>query len=80
MKTDRLVVSSNGLTTRNLIYEQVDQRRGTRDFITTKPYAKLVATLATDRPDEEVAIPAFNPMASSATTRPLRGKISLAAN
>lgn len=62
MKTDRLVLSSKGLTTRNLIYEQVVQRRGTRDFITNKPYARLVATLATDRPDEDVALPAFNPI------------------
>jgi murein DD-endopeptidase MepM/ murein hydrolase activator NlpD len=61
LKTDRLVISSKGLTTRNLIYEQIVQRRGTRDFITTKPYARIVATLATERPEREVAIPAFNP-------------------
>ena len=37
------------------------QRRGARDFITTKPYARIVATLATDRPEDNVPIPAFNP-------------------
>lgn len=62
LKTDRLVVSSKGLTTRNLIYDRVEQRRGARDFITTKPYGKLVATLATERPEEEIAVPAFNPI------------------
>ncbi len=61
LKTDRLVISSKGMTTKHLISEQVVQRRGTRDFIATKPYVKLVATLATERPDEDVAIPAFNP-------------------
>jgi murein DD-endopeptidase MepM/ murein hydrolase activator NlpD len=61
LKTDRLIISSKGMTTKHLISEQVVQRRGTRDFIATKPYVKLVATLATERPDEEVAIPAFNP-------------------
>ena len=61
-KSDRLVVSSKGVTTRNLIYDRVEQRRGTQDFISTKPYAKLVATLATERPEQEVAVPAFNPM------------------
>ncbi len=61
-KADRLVVSSKGLTTRLLIYDRVEQRRGTQDFITTKPYAKLVATLATERPEEEIAVPAFNPI------------------
>ena len=50
------------MTTRNLIYDRVEQRRGTQDFISTKPYAKLVATLATERPEQEVAVPAFNPM------------------
>ncbi len=60
-KTDRLVVSSKGLTTRNLIYEQVVERRGTRDFISKKPYGRLIATLATERPDEDIPIPAFNP-------------------
>src|SRR5208337_4727071 len=48
--------------TRNLIYDRVEQRRGTQDFISTKPYAKLVATLATERPEKEIAVPAFNPM------------------
>ncbi len=62
LKTDRLVISSKGLTTRNLIYEQVVQRRGARDFIATKPYGKLTATLATERPENEIAIPAFNPV------------------
>ncbi len=61
-KTDRLVVTSKGLTTRNLIHEQVVQRRGARDFISTKPYARLVATLSTERPVVEVPIPAFNPI------------------
>ena len=61
LKTDRLVISSKGLTTKNLIYEQIVQHRGTGDFITKKPYVRLVATLATDRPEVDVAIPAFNP-------------------
>ncbi len=61
-KTGRLVVSSKGMTTRSLIYDRIEQRRGTHEFISTKPYAKIVATLATERPEEDVAIPAFNPM------------------
>ncbi len=40
LKTNRLVLSSKGLATRNLIQEQVVQRRGARDFITTKPYVR----------------------------------------
>jgi murein DD-endopeptidase MepM/ murein hydrolase activator NlpD len=61
MKTDRLVLSSKGLATKNLIYDQIIERRGTRDFMTTKAYAKVTATLPLDRPDDSVQIPPFNP-------------------
>jgi hypothetical protein len=60
IKTDRLVLSSKGLTTRNLISEQVEKRVGAQTYITTKPYGRLVATLATEQPDEKIKIPAFN--------------------
>ncbi|MGA7328215.1 MAG: M23 family metallopeptidase [Rhodomicrobium sp.] len=74
MKTDKLVISSKGLTTRNLIYEQVVQRRGARDYISSKPYARLIATLATERPDNEVSIPAFNPMSLFGNETPIARK------
>ncbi|MBI4724074.1 MAG: peptidoglycan DD-metalloendopeptidase family protein [Rhodomicrobium sp.] len=74
MKTDRLVISSKGLTTRNLIYEQVVQRRGARDFITTKPYGRVVATLATEKPEENVAIPPFNPLDLMGNNTPIARK------
>ena len=74
LKTDRLVVSSKGMTTKHLIQEQVVQRRGTRDFITNKPYVKLVATLATERPDDDVVIPAFNPNTIFGNATPIARK------
>ena len=61
-KSDRLVVSAKGTTTRSLIYDRIERKRGAQDFISTKPYAKLTATLATERPEEDVPVPAFNPM------------------
>lgn len=61
-KTDRIELSSKGVATKHLIYDQVVERRGTRDFITNKPYARLVATLATDRPPSADLVPAFNPL------------------
>lgn len=61
-KTDKIELSSKGLATRHLIYDQVVERRGTRDFITNKPYARIVATLATDRPGDAETIPAFDPL------------------
>lgn len=61
-KSDRVVVSAEGTTTRSLIYDRVERKRGAQDFISTKPYAKLTATLATERPKQEIPVPAFNPM------------------
>ncbi|MBJ7543550.1 M23 family metallopeptidase [Rhodomicrobium udaipurense] len=74
LKTDRLVLSSKGLTTRNLIYEQVVQRRGTGEYLSTKPYVKLVATLATEKPDEDIDIPAFNPATLYENNTPIARK------
>ena len=74
LKTDRLVVSSKGLTTKHLIQEQVIQRRGARDFMTVKPYVRLVATLATERPDDDVVIPAFNPNTIFGNSTPIARK------
>ena len=59
-KTARISVSSKGVATKHIIYEQVVQRRGTRDFITKKSYVRIQATLATDRPRDENRIPPFN--------------------
>ena len=74
LKTDRLVTTSKGLTTRDLIQEQVVQRRGTQEYVTSKPYARLVATLATERPEEESGIPAFNPFTLFGNDTPIARK------
>lgn len=60
-KTDRLTVLSKGSATLDLIYERVVERRGGQDFVRTKPYAHLTATLATESPDDEAPVPAFDP-------------------
>ncbi len=57
-----------------MIYEQITQRRGAREFISTKPYVKLVATLATEQPGEDVAIPAFNPKDIFGNSAPISRK------
>lgn len=74
LKTRRLVISSKGLATKNLIQEQIVQRRGARDFITNKPYIRLMATLATERPNDNVAIPAFNPNTLFGNSAPIAKK------
>jgi murein DD-endopeptidase MepM/ murein hydrolase activator NlpD len=69
-KTARLVVSSKGLTTRSLIMDRVEQRRGSEVFYNPKSYAKIVGTLATERPERNIALPAFNPMDLAGTDAP----------
>lgn len=60
-KADRIQAGSAGLTTRHLIHDSVVQHRGNREFMGIKPYARVVARLATAQPEIVDEIPAFNP-------------------
>ncbi|MGI9407246.1 MAG: peptidoglycan DD-metalloendopeptidase family protein [Hyphomicrobiaceae bacterium] len=70
-KEDRLEASASGVATKHIIHESVRQRRNTREFITIKPYARIVARLAVERPQETDLIPAFNPFKLYANTKPI---------
>jgi murein DD-endopeptidase MepM/ murein hydrolase activator NlpD len=61
-KSDRIVITAKGLTTRHTIQDSIVQRRNAREFIQIKQYARLVASLATERPQNADAIPALNPI------------------
>jgi len=73
-KSDRLQASASGVATKHIIHESVRQRRGEREFITIKPYARIVARLAVERPDKSDLIPAFSPFKLYANTRPAGNK------
>ena len=47
-KEDRIETSSAGFATRHVIHDTVVERQGTREFITIKPYLRVVAGLATE--------------------------------
>ncbi len=70
-KSSRLTVTSYGLSTKYTIHDRVSQRRSNREFITIKPYNKIVASLSTARPKNIKLIPAFNPFKLYANTTPL---------
>lgn len=70
-KTDRLTVTSYGLSTEYTIHDRIAQKRGNREFIVVKPYAKIVATLSSARPKNTKGIPNFNPFKLYANTTPL---------
>ena len=72
-KEDKIIITSKGLTTRHTIHDSVVQRRGNREFIQIKPYVRLVASLATAKPQNFEAIPALNPLelySSETKTKP----------
>src|SRR5215468_5982290 len=45
-KTDRLLIPSGAMATKFVILDAMRQRRGNREYILNKPYARLVARLA----------------------------------
>jgi murein DD-endopeptidase MepM/ murein hydrolase activator NlpD len=70
-KTDRLLIPSGAMATKFVILDAMRQRRGNRDYILNKPYARLVARLAPISKAEAARIPPFNPFKLYANTTPL---------
>jgi murein DD-endopeptidase MepM/ murein hydrolase activator NlpD len=70
-KTDRLRIPSGAMATKFVILDAVRQRRGNRDYILNKPYARLVARLAPVPKSEVQHIPPLNPFKLYANTTPL---------
>jgi murein DD-endopeptidase MepM/ murein hydrolase activator NlpD len=70
-KTDRLLIASGAMATKFVILDAMRQRRGNRDYILNKPYARLVARLAPLTKSEAQAVPPFNPFKLYANTTPL---------
>jgi len=60
-KEDRIQMTSAGFVTRHVIHDTVIERQGSREFITIKPYVRIIAGLATDLPEDADKLPAFNP-------------------
>ena len=70
-KADRLLIPSGVMATKFVVLDAVKQRRGNRDYIMNKPYARIVARLAPlSRPDA-AAVPQFNPFKLYANTTPV---------
>lgn len=60
-KTDKIPMTTKGLTTRYTIQDSVVERRNAREFISVKPYIRITASLSTEEPDGAETIPTFNP-------------------
>jgi murein DD-endopeptidase MepM/ murein hydrolase activator NlpD len=72
-KEDRIETTSAGFASRHVIHDTVVERQGSREFITIKPYLRIVAGLATDIPDSTDELPPFNPFKLYSDTTPIGG-------
>jgi murein DD-endopeptidase MepM/ murein hydrolase activator NlpD len=60
-KEDRIQMTAAGFISRQVIHDTVIERQGSREFITIKPYLRIVAGLATELPAGAKELPPFNP-------------------
>jgi murein DD-endopeptidase MepM/ murein hydrolase activator NlpD len=60
-KGDRIHLTEAGFATRQVIHDTVIERHGSREFITIKPYLRIIAGLATESPADADQLPPFNP-------------------
>ncbi len=60
-KEDRIQMTSAGFASRQVIHDTIVQRQGDREFITIKPYLRVIAGLATEKPEDASRLPTFNP-------------------
>jgi murein DD-endopeptidase MepM/ murein hydrolase activator NlpD len=60
-KEDRIQMTDAGFASRHVIHDSVIERQGSREFITIKPYLRIVAGLATEFPQANAELPPFNP-------------------
>lgn len=72
-KTDKLMVATGPSASKYIILDAVRQRRGNRDYILNKPYARVAARLAPLRKEEAAKVPALNPYKLYASTSPEAG-------
>jgi murein DD-endopeptidase MepM/ murein hydrolase activator NlpD len=70
-KSDRLVVTAKGLSTRYIIHDTVAREKDRRQYVSIKPYVRMVSTLATARPDAASDIPTLDPLKLYANLNPL---------
>src|SRR5665648_420861 len=70
-KADRLLLPSGVMATKFVVLDAVKQRRGNRDYIMNKPYARIVARLAPLSRGDAAAVPQFNPFKLYANTTPV---------
>lgn len=73
-KSDRLEVTSGAFSTRYTIHDTHRERRRGREYLTAKPYVRIVANLASVPSNYDDVIPPFNPFLLYADKKPVGAK------
>ncbi|MGE0765891.1 MAG: M23 family metallopeptidase [Hyphomicrobiaceae bacterium] len=66
-KSDRLQATTDAVSTRYIVQASIRERRANRDYLSKKPYARVLIRLAEVPSDPSVEVPAFNPLKLFAT-------------
>jgi murein DD-endopeptidase MepM/ murein hydrolase activator NlpD len=70
-KEDRIQLTAAGFTSRDVIHDTVIEHQGSREYITIKPYVRIVAGFATAQPDDADQVPPFNPFKLYSDSTPI---------
>jgi murein DD-endopeptidase MepM/ murein hydrolase activator NlpD len=70
-KSDRLQPLSGATSTKFIVQDSIRQRRGSREYIHNKPYARVVARLGSVSVKDASQIPPFNPFRLYANNTPV---------
>ncbi len=70
-KENRIQMTSAGFASRQVIHDTIVQSQGDREFITIKPYLRIIAGLASDKSENARRLPTFNPFKLYSDTTPI---------
>ncbi|MGD9027226.1 MAG: peptidoglycan DD-metalloendopeptidase family protein [Methyloceanibacter sp.] len=72
-KEDRIQATSEGFAKRQVIHDTVVEEQGDREFITIKPYLRIIAGLGTEKSEDTSRLPRFNPFKLYSDSTPIGG-------
>ncbi|MEZ5854103.1 MAG: M23 family metallopeptidase [Hyphomicrobiaceae bacterium] len=61
-KSERLQTTMDAVSTRYIVQDTKRERRGNREYLENKPFARVLIRLAAVEPDPKITIPRFNPL------------------
>lgn len=72
-KEDLIQMTAAGFVNRQVIHDTVVEDQGDREFITIKPYLRIIAGLGTEKAEDTSHLPPFNPFKLYSDATPIGG-------